>query len=84
MRHLTASLHTRYETLTPREREVMGFVVRGLLNKQISGYFGTSEATVKIQRAQVMQKMQAESVPELVRMSETLGLVAGSQTALPS
>jgi FixJ family two-component response regulator len=77
-------LRTRYETLTPREREVMGFVVRGLLNKQISGYFGTSEATVKIQRAQVMQKMQAESVPELVRMSETLGLVAGSQTTLPS
>jgi FixJ family two-component response regulator len=72
-------LRARYETLTPREREVMGFVVRGLLNKQISGDLGTSEATVKIQRAQVMQKMHAESLPELVRMSETLGLVVGLQ-----
>ena len=70
-----AELQARYETLTPREREVMALVVQGLLNKQISGNLGTSEATVKIQRAQMMQKMQAESVPELVRMSETLGLM---------
>jgi FixJ family two-component response regulator len=76
-------LRTRYETLTPREREVMGFVVRGLLNKQISGDLGTSEATVKIQRAQVMRKMHAASLPELVRMSEVLGLV-GSQITAPS
>ncbi len=76
-------LRTRYETLTPREREVMGLVVRGHLNKQISGDLGTSEATVKIQRAQVMQKMHAGSLPELVRMSETLGLVADSQTIHP-
>ncbi len=76
-------LRTRYETLTPREREVMGFVVRGLLNKQISGEIGTSEATVKIQRAQVMQKMHAKSLPELVRMSETLGLIPDSQIAPP-
>lgn len=68
-------LRARYETLTPRERDVMGLVVRGLLNKQISGDLGTSEATVKVQRAQVMHKMQADSVPELVRMFETLGLV---------
>jgi FixJ family two-component response regulator len=77
-------LRARYKTLTPREREVMGFVVRGHLNKQISGDLGTSEATVKIQRAQVMQKMHAESLPELVRMSETLGLVAGSHIATSS
>lgn len=62
----------RYETLTSREREVMGFVVRGLLNKQIAAELGTSEVTVKVQRGQVMRKMQVESVVELVRASELL------------
>ena len=52
----------------------MGLVVRGLLNKQIAGELGTSEITVKIQRGQAMKKMQAQSVPELVRISEKLGL----------
>ncbi len=73
-RSKTAELRARYQTLTPREREVMGFVVHGLLNKQIAGQLGTSEITVKIQRGQVMQKMQAKSVPDLVRISEQLSL----------
>jgi FixJ family two-component response regulator len=69
-----AELRTRYATLSSREREVMALVVRGLLNKQIAAALGTSEITVKIQRGQAMQKMQVESVPELVRVSEKLGL----------
>lgn len=70
----TAELRARHERLTPREREVMALVVRGLLNKQIAAELGTSEVTVKIQRGQVMQKMQTESVPELVRIWQKMGL----------
>jgi FixJ family two-component response regulator len=74
-----ADLRRRYESLTPREREVMAGVVSGLLNKQIGAEFGTTEATVKEQRANVMSKMKASSLPELVRMASRLEL--GRQTS---
>jgi FixJ family two-component response regulator len=68
-------LRSRFASLTPREREVMLRVVAGLLNKQIGGELGTSETTVKIHRHQVMEKMGAGSLPELVRMADRLGIL---------
>ena len=68
-------LHSRFASLTPREREVMARVVAGLLNKQIGAELGTSETTVKIHRHQVMEKMGAGSLPELVRMADRLGIL---------
>jgi FixJ family two-component response regulator len=69
-----AILRARFETLTPREREVMLRVVTGRLNKQIAGDLGAAEKTIKVHRARVMQKMQVQSVAELVRVCDRLGL----------
>ena len=68
------TLSARYESLTPRERQVMGLVGSGLLNKQIGGELGTSEITVKAHRGQVMKKMKADSLADLVRMASALEL----------
>lgn len=67
-------LQARYAKLTPREKEVMALVVEGRLNKQIAHALGTSEITIKIHRGHVMQKMGAESVPDLVRITEQLAI----------
>ena len=69
-----AELKVRFETLTPREREVMAFVATGRLNKQIAADLGVSEITVKVHRGQVMRKMRASSLPDLARMADQLQL----------
>ena len=71
-----AALRARFETLTPREREVMALVVAGLLNKQIAYEIGISEITVKVHRGQVMRKMKAASLPDLARMADKLNVAA--------
>jgi FixJ family two-component response regulator len=71
-----AALRRRFDSLTPRERQVFSFVVTGLLNKQIAGEIGVSEITVKVHRGQVMKKMGARTVVDLVRMADRLKLSA--------
>ena len=71
-----AALRARFETLTPREREVMALVVTGRLNKQIAHDIGISEITVKVHRGQVMRKMKAASLPDLARMADKLNFTA--------
>ncbi|MET0380843.1 MAG: response regulator transcription factor [Methyloceanibacter sp.] len=68
-----AVLRARYELLTTREKEVIGFVVAGLANKQIAAKMGISNATAKVHRANIMRKMQAHSLAELLRMADALG-----------
>jgi FixJ family two-component response regulator len=69
-----ARLRERFESLTPREREVLPWVVSGLLSKQIADAIGTSEASVKVHRSQLMRKMAADSIADLVRMAEKMGI----------
>src|SRR5207253_2308739 len=69
-----ATLRERFESLTPREREVLPLVVSGMLNKQIAAEIGTSETTVKVHRGQLMRKMGADSLADLVRMAERMGI----------
>jgi FixJ family two-component response regulator len=73
-------LRNCYGSLTPREREVMALVVSGLLNKQVGGELGISEITVKAHRGQLMRKMKADSLPDLVTMAAKLGLQAGPRS----
>jgi FixJ family two-component response regulator len=71
-----AKLRERFESLTPRERELLPWIVSGLLNKQVADAIGASEATVKAHRSQLMRKMGASSMADLVRMTEKMGIAA--------
>jgi len=70
----TTKLGKHYASLTSREQEVLGFILRGYINKQIAAEIGLSEPTVKLHRGRLMHKMQANSLAELIRMAQTLGL----------
>lgn len=73
-----AAIHARFDTLTPREREVLPLVAEGLLNKQAAAVLGISEVTLQVHRCQVMRKMAARSFAELVRMAEKIGIPASA------
>jgi len=81
-RAVVAEVRRHYESLTKREREVMRLVVSGLLNKQIAGELGSSEVTVKMHRGQVMRKMKAQTLVQLVRMADKIGIT--SEAELPT
>jgi FixJ family two-component response regulator len=71
---IVANLQTHFQTLTPREREILAFVSSGLMNKQIAAELGLAEITVKIHRGHIMKKMDAKSLADLLRKAETLGV----------
>lgn len=73
-----AKIQNRYDSLSQREQEVLGLLVRGLLNKQIAGELSVSDGTVKLHRGKLMQKMGASSLADLIRMAEELGISAAS------
>jgi FixJ family two-component response regulator len=77
------ALASRYESLTPREQEVMQGVISGLLNKQIAAELNITEDTVKFHRGHIMRKMRADSLPDLVRMAESLGIRSRQQSDRP-
>jgi RNA polymerase sigma factor (sigma-70 family) len=77
---VVVDLHRRLSSLTPREREILALVVSGARNKQIAGQLGLSEMTVKVHRSQIMRKMQAKSLVDLVRMTDRLGIPAVSRS----
>jgi FixJ family two-component response regulator len=80
---VVSNVHALFATLTPRERQVMALVTAGLMNKQIAAEIGVAEITVKIHRGHIMRKMAAKSLPDLVRMAQTLGIgpsTGGPQT----
>ena len=79
LRDESALVRQRFETLTPRERQVLGQVIAGLLNKQIAANLGAAEKTIKIHRGRVMQKMAAGSVADLVRMAQRIGIEPAPQ-----
>lgn len=79
----TADLRERFESLSSREQEVLVRVAQGLANKQIAGQLGLSEATVKLHRGRLMQKMRATSLAHVIRMAEKLGIPANRSTAEP-
>jgi FixJ family two-component response regulator len=74
----TREIRTHFEALTPREQEVIGFVTAGLMNKQIAAKLGVSEVTVKVHRGNLMKKMGARSLADLVRMADALGIRRGN------
>jgi RNA polymerase sigma factor (sigma-70 family) len=80
-RERVSDLRNRFDSLTPREREVCALVVTGRLNKQIAAALGTSEKTIKVHRARAMAKMQARSLAELVRIVDRLGVTRGAVPA---